>query len=81
VYKAQRTQDGGAQWVMKGQVPNVATQGVPSVLNHAQITHSATYQQPPQGVWGQYGVQPAPTQERRKKAKGKGKGKSKGRRA
>jgi hypothetical protein len=81
VYKAQRTQDGGAQWVMKGQVPNVATQGVPSVLNHAQITHSARYQQPPQGVWGQYGVQPAPTQERRKKAKGKGKGKSKGRRA
>ena len=30
VYKAQRTQDGGAQWVLKGQVP------VPGVSQHVQ---------------------------------------------
>lgn len=69
VYKAQRTQDGGAQWVMKGQVPNHTGQGV-NVLDHAQMTQSNRYHQQPASDWAHYAQAPsAPKTRKAKKGK------------
>ena len=69
VYKAQRTQDGGARWVMKGQVPNHTGQGV-NVLDHAQITQSARYHQQPANDWAHYShAPPVPKTRKTKKSK------------
>lgn len=75
VYKAQRTQDGGAQWVMKGQVPNVMGDAPAdaSVFNHAQMMNSARYHQQPAGNWSEYapGGMPAPVAPRPKRKSSK----------
>lgn len=69
VYKAQRTQDGGARWVMKGQVPNHTGQGV-NVLDHAQLTQNARYHQQPASDWAHYAQAPsAPKTRKAKKGK------------
>lgn len=81
VYKAQRTQDGGAQWVMKGQVPNAMGDGQhQNVFNHAQIAQSARYHQQPAGDWAHYAQAPAPRRTSKKKSS-KASGKKKGRKA
>ena len=72
VYKAQRTQDGGARWVMKGQVPNHTGQGV-NVLDHAQLTQNARYHQQPASDWAHYAQAPsAPKTRKAKKSKKRG---------
>lgn len=74
VYKAQRTQDGGAQWVMKGQVPNHTGSAV-NVLDHAQIAQSTRYHQQPASDWEHYSQVPqaynAPKTRKTKKGKKK----------
>lgn len=75
VYKAQRTQDGGARWVLKGQVPNHTGQGT-NVLDHAQMTQSARYHQQPANDWAHYAQAPmAPAAPKTRKTK-KGKKRS-----
>ncbi len=52
VYKAQRTRDGGARWVIKGQVPNPAENA--PLYNQAQIVHNARYNPQGAGDWAPY---------------------------
>lgn len=68
VYKATRTQDGGAQWVMKGQVP------VPGVTHHMQMAPQNYSADPWAGYGGLPQQPPAAPRVRRTKAK-KSKGK------
>jgi hypothetical protein len=58
VYQAQRTQDGGAQWVLKGQVPNVAG-GAPQFVQPGHPGQMFHQQQPAYGSDPWAGFAPA----------------------
>jgi len=63
VYKAQRTQDGGAQWVMKGQVPN-PTADAEHMLTQANLYNSRQHH--PQAHYAPFSPMPAGMPMRKK---------------
>ena len=70
VYKATRTQDGGAQWVLKGQVP------LPGVTNHMQMAPGHPHGVDPWAGYPGLPQQQAPRVRRTKAKKSKGKKRS-----
>lgn len=63
VYKAQRTQDGGAQWVMKGQVPNPSADAE-HMLKHTQLFNGTKYH--PQAQYAPFAPMPGSMPMRKK---------------
>lgn len=81
VYQAKRTQDGGAQWVMKGQVPNPMGQA-PEMFGQAQLAQSARYHQSPASPFAGYPSAPVRrSSTHKKKSKTSTKGKKSGRKS